>query len=240
MLNGGGGGGLTKLGSGTLRLNGASTYTGPTLVSTGTLGGTGSLLSPVTIASGATLSPGAGGIGNLTVNTNVTLSLGSTNLMEINKTTGTNDLLTGVTTLNYGGTLNLSLLAGSYAPGDSFKLFNAATYNGSFSAITPAIPAPGMAWNTSQLGVSGTLSIVATVNVNPTNIVASVSGGNLNVSWPSDHTGWRLQIQTNALSVGLTPATNAWSTVAGSASTNAVAIPINPANPAVFLRMVYP
>jgi len=59
----------------------------------------------------------------------------------------------------------------------------------------------------------------------------------LNVSWPADHTGWRLLIQTNALSTGL--GTN-WVAVPNSAATNAVSIPIVTANPAVFLRMVYP
>ncbi|MBW8864812.1 MAG: autotransporter-associated beta strand repeat-containing protein, partial [Verrucomicrobia bacterium] len=240
LLDGTGGGGLTKVGNGVLSLNGTNTYTGATVVSAGGIGGTGIIASPLVVSNTSTLSPGVGGIGTLTVSNAVTLLATSSTLMEVNKTAGTKDLLQGVSTLAYGGTLVVTNLAGSYVSGDSFKLFDAASYTGSFSSIVPAIPAPGFAWNTSQLGVSGTLSIVATVNVNPTNIVASVSGGSLNVSWPSDHTGWRLQIQTNALSVGLTPATNTWSTVAGSAGTNAVAIPINPANPAVFLRMVYP
>jgi hypothetical protein len=49
--------------------------------------------------------------------------------------------------------------------------------------------------------------------------------------------GWSLQEQTNALNIGL--GTN-WVTVPGSALTNQILITINPANPSVFFRLVYP
>lgn len=67
-----------------------------------------------------------------------------------------------------------------------------------------------------------------------TNITVSVSGGNLLLSWPADHTGWTLQVQTNSLSGGL--GTN-WVDVPGSTLTNAVSIPISTANGAVFYRL---
>lgn len=81
---------------------------------------------------------------------------------------------------------------------------------------------------------SGLSPVVSTV---PTNVVASVSGGNLNLSWPTDHTGWRLQVQTNSLGGGL--GTN-WYDWPGSTNVNSVSIPIAPGNPSVFFRMVYP
>ena len=72
---------------------------------------------------------------------------------------------------------------------------------------------------------------------NPTNITATAIGSTLNLAWPADHTGWRLQAQTNSLNTGLT---GTWFDVAGSATVNSVAVPLNPANGAVFYRMVYP
>ena len=68
----------------------------------------------------------------------------------------------------------------------------------------------------------------------------SVSNGNLNLSWPSDHIGWRLLVQTNHLPAGISLNTNDWGTVAGSAGTNKVSIPIDTAKPTEFYRMVYP
>jgi hypothetical protein len=83
------------------------------------------------------------------------------------------------------------------------------------------------------LGTVGTL-----VNTNPTNILASVSGGtNLVLNWPLDHKGWRLQAQTNSVSVGLS--TN-WFSVANSNTTNTFVTPINKSKGTVFYRLVYP
>ncbi|HSY17395.1 MAG TPA: hypothetical protein VK815_03635 [Candidatus Acidoferrales bacterium] len=81
------------------------------------------------------------------------------------------------------------------------------------------------------------LSIGASVNTAPTNITTAVSGNLLTLSWPADHTGWRLQVQTNTLGAGL--GTN-WADVAGSTTVNSVNATINPANGTVFYRMVYP
>jgi len=78
------------------------------------------------------------------------------------------------------------------------------------------------------------------VNTNPTNITAVVSGTNLSLSWPADHTGWRLLVQTNHLAGGVSLNTNDWSTVAGSAGTNKVSILIDTHKPTEFYRMVYP
>jgi hypothetical protein len=79
------------------------------------------------------------------------------------------------------------------------------------------------------------LSVAAAVSTNPTKIAAVVSAGNLNLSWPADHTGWRLQAQTNTTGLG----TN-WGTVPGSSSVNSMSFLIDPANRSVFFRLVYP
>ena len=61
--------------------------------------------------------------------------------------------------------------------------------------------------------------------------------GNLQISWPADHTGWQLQSQTNNLTSGL--GTN-WINVPGSDQTNQMTVPLNSTNGAVFFRLVRP
>jgi hypothetical protein len=71
----------------------------------------------------------------------------------------------------------------------------------------------------------------------PTNIVWQASGGQMQLSWPQDHLGWRLQAQTNAPDQGL--GTN-WFDVTNSQSTNNIFLSIDSGNGSVFLRLVYP
>jgi hypothetical protein len=71
----------------------------------------------------------------------------------------------------------------------------------------------------------------------PTNIVLQVTNGQMQLSWPQDHLGWRLQIQTNNLTSGLA---GYWNTVPGSTNATSAAVPVDPSNPSVFLRLIYP
>jgi hypothetical protein len=123
------------------------------------------------------------------------------------------------------------------------------TTNGNTLNATLAYANVPAAWNNNQLelivtnayGMTNafvTLSITNTVNANPTNILFSVTGGNqLTLSWPADHTGWRLQSQTNAPGVGIG---SNWHDVIGANSTNLINFSIDPSNGSVFYRMVYP
>ena len=70
-----------------------------------------------------------------------------------------------------------------------------------------------------------------------TQVSFAVVGNQLQMTWPADHTGWRLQAQTNSLDVGL--GTN-WSDVSGSAQTNMLVVPLDRSNGAVFFRLVWP
>ena len=79
------------------------------------------------------------------------------------------------------------------------------------------------------------------VSARPTSVVsiamnAASAAGQLQISWPADHTGWQLQSQTNNLTSGL--GTN-WVNVSASAQTNQMTLPIN-ANGSVFFRLVRP
>ncbi len=75
------------------------------------------------------------------------------------------------------------------------------------------------------------------VNPNPPWLTNVVSGSNLILSWPSDHIGWKLQIQTNAPGLGLS---SSWCTLTNSRTTNFWTLPIDPANGSVFSRLSYP
>jgi hypothetical protein len=169
------------------------------------------------------------------VNNSVSLQAGSTTLMEISKASLTNDQLRVTGTLTYGGSLVVTNLAGTLAAGDSFQLFNPGSTSGAFASTNlPPLDAE-LAWNFDS--ASGVLSVVPTVATNPTNIIYALAEGNLTLSWPVDHTGWRLQTQTNELGTGL--GTN-WFDVLDSATTNSVVFPVDVNNGSVFYRLIYP
>jgi autotransporter-associated beta strand protein len=206
---------------------------GLTLISGQVLGGGGTVQGNLTNSSGATVTSGINGIATLTVSGVANLQ----GLTSMDLASGSNDMISA-SAVYYGGTLSLSFTP-PLALGNYFKLFNAssASYIGSFASITPAIPGPGLLWDTASLNSSGILRVTAPSATNPTNLTAVVSGGNLNLSWPGDHLGWRLKAQTNSLNTGLS--TN-WFDVENTASVTNIVIPINTTPGAVFYRMTYP
>jgi fibronectin-binding autotransporter adhesin len=129
-----------------------------TLASGQTLDGFGTVTGIVTTLNGSTIATGnSNTIGILTVSSN--LNLNGTTTMKLDKADVTNDTLSAGGTVTFGGTLTVTNLSGALVAGDSFQLFNASTYLGSFSAINlPALNA-GLAW-TNTLAVNGTLGVV--------------------------------------------------------------------------------
>jgi fibronectin-binding autotransporter adhesin len=201
-----------------------------------TLKGNGNVTGSATIAAFGTLSAGES-VGSLTFSGSVALAAGSTNIVEIDKANLTNDLVNAASVI-YNGTLVVSEISGTpFVQGDTFRIFNAGSYTGSFAATSLPALDPGLAWDLSKLRIDGTISVGQSVNTTPTNMTFQVAGNSLDISWPSDHTGWRLQGQTNAPNAGLT--TN-WFDVPGSTATNHVIMTINPANGSVFYRLLYP
>jgi autotransporter-associated beta strand protein len=243
-----------------------NTYTGPTLVTggilqvetvlagtavtvsgSGVLAGVGPFSSDgsVTINSGGTLSPGgttalASSIGIQTNYGSLTLNAGSQTYLEVNLTLNTNDSIRGLNNLVYnGGTLVITNVgAAAITNGTVFKLFYATNYSAGAVGLQPVRPGAGLFWNTSFLAVDGTLrvgSIPALTNKVVTN---SLAGGYLlNLAWPTNNLGWRLQNQTNGL---LGTITTNWFDVPGATATNQVNIPIVSTNPSVLFRLVYP
>jgi len=85
--------------------------------------------------------------------------------------------------------------------------------------------------------IASTLVTVTNTTTSTLLTYTQPGGTNLILTWPADHRGWLLQVQTNAPGAGL--GTN-WVTVPGSAITTAATNAINPASASVFYRLAYP
>ena len=187
--------GNTIVSNGTLRVNGV-VRGGVVSVYAGALGGTGLILAPVTIYPGASLAPGQA-LGALTISNALTLSAGSAAVIEINAQSLTSDLVRGLSSVVYAGTLYVTNLAGTLSGGQSFQLFSAAGSSGNFSGIVPASPGTNLAWNFSP--ASGTLFVTSTVITPPQFTHCALAGdGNLTLSGTGPAgSGYRIFAATN-------------------------------------------
>jgi autotransporter-associated beta strand protein len=202
---------LTKVGSGTWTLTGASTHTGSTVISNGTvlvsgsfngspvtvnggvLGGVGVIAgAQVTVNSGASVAPGNPvGLGTLTISNNLTLAAGSAALLKVQHSPLTNSAAKISGSIAESGTLTVSNSAlAALTAGDHFKLFDAAVYTGSFTSyVLPALNS-GLHWDTTRLNVDGSLWVVSTsppvitqTAFSGTNFLLSGNGGTPNWSY---------------------------------------------------------
>jgi len=220
-----------------------------TLVSPQTFNGFGTLRGSVQAGVGTALNPGnPGGVvtngastGILTVTNS--LEIGGAVNMRLDRTNAlaADELAAGSFTIDGTATLMVTNIGPGLFNGDTFTLFSKPVSG--FASVTLPTTDPTGTTNyiwTTNLAVNGTITLTGgglnPINPNPTNIVFGVTNGNLYMSWPSDHTGWFLQVETNTLSVGLS---SNWVNVVGSDQTNQVVMPINPTNGAVFYRMIH-
>jgi hypothetical protein len=226
-----------------LQVNGQITVSPITVGTGGKLSGTGTIGAPTTNNAGSVLIPGNNNIGTLTFNNSLVLNATSTNRFVVTTAGGaSNSVVVSGGTLTANSSVIAINTAGDAALGAGTNvLFTYSSISGSFHA--PPV------FDTAQTGIATYAFIVDTgsqiqlvitnlpssVNTNPTNITAVVTGNTLSLTWPGDHLGWTLQ--TNSVDLANT---NYWFPYPGSASVTNVNITIYPAQANVFFRLVYP
>jgi len=125
---------------------------------------------------GGTISPGGGingAAGTLTA-TNA-ISLGGNTVMKLNYP-GSDTLVSSTAGhISFGGVLTVTNIGGALQANQSFTLFSAPSLTGSFTSTNlPATPNYTV-WNTSQLGLNGTITLAPT----PPPAISTVNFGNL-------------------------------------------------------------
>ena len=232
---------LTKAGSGVLTLSGVNTYSGSTTVSNGTLlinghngvstvvvdsgatlGGNGMIDGAVTVNAGGTFSPGAS-IGALTINNDLTLR-GNT-VIEVDRDALTNDFVGGIGILYAGGTVTVSNLGSPVQAGDTFRVFSASDYSGTFS-----VSGAGVSW----VLTNGVLAAITSQAADRPTLHMGQTNNTLTFSWSG---AFKLTAQTNTAGIKLGDSN--WFDYPGG-STSPINATINPVNPSVFFRLRSP
>jgi hypothetical protein len=254
---------ITKIGTGTQSFNGISMSTAPSYVGGGslfingsyaasaitvsnnaTLGGVGTLAGAASVQAGGTLAPGTNNaVGTLTINNNLTLAGNLFIKVDKSQPVQSNDLVTVTGALNNSGTGTVTITnlnaspSFAFAVGDKFTLFSQPLSGGNAMTFSPASPGPGLAW-VNNLALDGSIGVIQSVGLNPTSITFSVSGSTLTLSWPADHLGWHLEMQTNTLAAGLK--STGWVVIPGTDLVTQANFPIGKTNPTMFYRLTYP
>ena len=225
------GGTLTKSGNGTLTLAGTSTYSGLTTIRVGKLvfqgpkTGTGN----ISVAAGAAL--GVNVTGTQVTPAALTVGTSSGATLEFNSVSSTTTALIAAGTILSAGTVTINVNSGTFTVGSSYPLLKWA------SGSTPTFSLgtlSGFGGNLSIGPGDPTLLLNITSVAPPPTITATVSGGQVNLSWPAAWTGLHLQSQTNALANGL--GTN-WVTIPGTDAANGFTNILNTTNGSVFYRL---
>ncbi|NDW17860.1 hypothetical protein D0T53_02875 [Dysgonomonas sp. 216] len=152
--------GTTTVNRGNLIINGTPTGSAAITVNEdGTLSGTGTLSSAVTVKSGGTLDPGDLGVGRLTIKGLIKLESGSSLNVDIKKVNNTCDRIIASGGINIAGDLNVNLIDGQFANGDSFSIITTGALSGKFANIIPTNPASGLYWDTTSLYTNGILKV---------------------------------------------------------------------------------
>ena len=226
-----GAGSLTKTGTGTTTITGTNTYTGQTTVSNGELvvstvfAGKGNLL----VTNGATL-----GVTNLSgtsaLVSNLVTAAGTA--LEFQNVSSTTTPLLSASNVMLGGSCAVRITGtNSLAAGGTYPLIKyAGALNGGFTNLQLQMP---YGWRGTLVNSGSQISLanVAVVSTTSPQMGVTPSGRQLQLQWPSDHTGWRLLMNTNLAGTN-------WLDVPGAGATNLLLV--SPTNGNVFYRLVYP
>jgi autotransporter-associated beta strand protein len=181
-------GGLTLNGSGTLTLAGANTYNGPTAVSNGTLvvigsistntvtvtnatlSGTGTIGGATTMQPFAVLASGNGGVGTLTLSSNLTLNALSTNAFAVTPAGGVSNSVALGGTLTANNSVIKVTSGAALQPNNSYTLFNyspSKPVSGSFNPVPVFDVAPAQRAYITNNATLGQINLVVVPTTTP-------------------------------------------------------------------------
>ena len=133
---------------------------------------------------------------------------------------------------------------------------NTLTYNGTAEGVLPSGTTSGT--YTLTQGVANVVRVLVTsaaggqytnlytvnVTLKPSqatpHLTNSLAGNTLTLTWPSDHLGYRLLMQTNNLAGGVSRNAADWGTVAGSTTVTTTDISVTKTNLDEYYRLIYP
>jgi autotransporter-associated beta strand protein len=219
-------GAVVQIGSGAVTLTGANTYTGATTVSNGILAAA-TAGGAVNVSGGTLVAGTVGTVSTLTVTGALSITSGTVQVSLNKSLLQSNSLFSAASITASGGTLGLVNLGPTLTVGDKFTVFNQAVTGGASMAVT----LPGYTF-ANNLAVDGSITVTGAPVSSPTLNYTKIGSSSLQFSWSGG--GFKLQAQTNSITVGLR--TN-WADYPGGGS-SPVTVPIDITKGTVFFRLI--
>jgi len=152
-----------------------------------------------------------------------TFNSGTTNYTATNNY-GQNPVTVAATSADAKATLALSFTNGVYGA----AVTNSLSVSGNNLQLNPPVNPVAVRVVSQDLSQTNvyTVNVLLQPSLSVPHLTNSLSGNNLVFSWPADHLGYRLLVQTNNLNKGVSGNTNDWGTVANSTTITATNIAI--------------